>query len=70
MRKTFSSKKVYQTLIDLRKGYLKDLRDMKNPDETAKLIIHAKVVAIGQALDEFGYTEPDVLDVNEERKEE
>lgn len=46
---------VIKKLITLQDGFVKDLRDIKNPDHDSELILKAKIVAIGQALDVFGY---------------
>ncbi len=47
--------KIYKTLIELQNSFRKDLRDVKKPDHDTELILKAKIVAIGQALDALGY---------------
>lgn len=59
------SKTQFQILSELRDGFIKALTAAKHPRHNEKLILQAKIIAIGQAMDALGLSdeqEPEDLD--------
>lgn len=56
----------FQVLSELREGFVKDLKAIKNPSRDERLILQAKIIAIGQAIDALGLSdEQDSESLNE-----
>lgn len=56
----------FQVLSELRESFVKDLKAIKNPSRDEKLILQAKIIAIGQAIDALGLSdEQDSESLNE-----
>ena len=52
-------KTVSDILIELRNQFSKEANNMSDKDPTSLLILKAKVITVGQVMDELGITDPD-----------
>lgn len=59
MTSKYSEAWLSEKLSAMRDQFTKELKNLKNPDETTKLIIKAKIITIGQVMDELEIDDPD-----------
>jgi hypothetical protein len=52
-----SPKTQFQVLSELRQSFANDLKAIKNPGHDERLILQAKIIAIGQAIDALGLSD-------------
>ncbi len=59
MASKYSEAWLSEKLSAMRDQFTKELTNLKNPDEITKLILKAKIITIGQVMDELEIDDPD-----------
>ena len=57
MGKTYSEQEIVEKLTQMRKQFRAELKNLKEPDHVTTMILKAKIITIGQVMDELGLQE-------------